>query len=69
MKIARILLQLAGLLVASIAAAKGPVYTAPMNKTFTFTSAPAGAKVYYQGRLVCASTPGTAPLFLPAQSG
>ncbi len=62
MKIARILLQLAGLLVASIAAAKGPVYTAPMNKTFTFTSAPAGAKVYYQGRLVCASTPGTATI-------
>ena len=44
------------------ASAKGPYYTPPMSKTFTFTSAPAGAKVYYQGRLVCASTPGSASL-------
>ena len=36
------------------------IYTQPITKTFNFSSTPAGAKVYYQGRLVCASTPGTA---------
>ncbi len=53
---------LATLLCVSTAQAKDPVYTPPMNKTFTFTSVPAGAKVYYQGKLVCASTPGTATI-------
>ena len=57
----RIVLPLLGALLFTAAAeAKGPVHSTPVNQTFTFTSVPAGAKVYYQGRLVCASTPGTA---------
>ena len=44
------------------AEAKGPVYSAPVTQTYHFTSAPAGAKVYYLGRLVCASTHGSASI-------
>lgn len=50
------------LLCAASAEAKGPVYSAPVTQTYHFTSVPAGAKVYYQGRLICASTPGSASL-------
>lgn len=42
------------------AEAKKPVYSKPVTKKFTFNSTPAGAKVYYQGRVICPSTPGEA---------
>ena len=59
-RIKQISLLLGTLLFAVGIEAKEPVHSVPVNQTFTFTSAPAGAKVYYQGRLICASTPGTA---------
>lgn len=58
----RLFALLGALLCTTTLFAKGPIHTPPINQTFTFTSAPAGAKVYYQGRLICASTPGTATI-------
>ncbi len=57
-----LLALLCALLCTATVFAKGPIHPPPINQTFTFTSAPAGAKVYYQGRLVCTSTPGTATI-------
>ncbi|WP_305155531.1 PEGA domain-containing protein [uncultured Alistipes sp.] len=37
--------------------AKGPVYSGVQNQTVSLTSEPAGAKVYLNGQLICASTP------------
>ncbi|MDE6507082.1 MAG: hypothetical protein K2L04_01260 [Alistipes sp.] len=37
--------------------AKGPVYSGIQNQTVTLTSEPAGAAVYLNGQLICASTP------------
>ncbi len=38
----------------------------PQNKRITFNSEPEGAKVYYNGELVCNSTPGSAVIKTPA---
>ena len=40
----------------------------PQNKRFTFNSEPEGAKVYYNGELVCNSTPGSAVIKTPAKT-
>ncbi|MBR2961914.1 MAG: hypothetical protein IKC42_02675 [Alistipes sp.] len=40
--------------------AKKTIYSTPVTKKFTFTSTPEGAKVYYEGRVICPSTPGEA---------
>ena len=40
--------------------AKKPIQSKPVTKKFTFTSTPAGAKVYYEGRVICSATPGEA---------
>lgn len=39
----------------------------PQNKRITFNSEPEGAKVYYNGELVCNSTPGSAVIKTPAK--
>ena len=42
--------------------AQKTLYTPPVTKTFNFTSIPEGARVYYQGNLICPSTPGSATI-------
>ncbi len=37
--------------------AKGPVYSGVQNQTVSLSSYPAGAKVYLNGQMICASTP------------
>ncbi len=44
------------------AEAKGPIRTAPVYQTVTLMSEPAGARVYLDGQLICASTPGEATI-------
>ena len=51
---------LAMIAMVATAMAKGPIYTEPVNQSITLTSEPAGARVYLNGRLICASTPGVA---------
>jgi hypothetical protein len=40
----------------------------PQTKTFTFNSEPSGAKVIYDGKVICESTPGTATISTNARS-
>jgi len=42
---------------AAAAYAKGPVYSGVQNQTVSLSSHPAGAKVYLNGQMICASTP------------
>ena len=55
-----IIAMLAIVALCTTATAKGPIYTAPVNQTVTLMSEPAGARVYMNGNLICASTPGVA---------
>jgi len=42
---------------AAAAYAKGPVYSGVQNQTVSLSSNPAGARVYLNGQMICASTP------------